>query len=84
MSFGDWELFKMVILTLRESELAAEEDDFITRNVRFGTGPLALEVPSGGSIHLAEDTPLSSLPSDASGSKKATFRVDSPTLTEIT
>ena len=82
MSFGDWELFKMVILNLRESELNAEEREFITRNVRFDVG-LALDVPSGGSLNLDDNvTPLSSLPSDAS-SRRLT-NVESPTLTEIT
>lgn len=65
MSFGDWELFKTVVLALRECESNAEEEDFITRNVRFDGAALSLDGRlSGGSIHLGDDTPMSSLASD--------------------
>lgn len=90
MNFGDWELFKMVIMAMRDSELNAEEEDFITRNVRFG--PLALDGGiSGGSLHLGDPpddipttSPLSSLPSNASSSASPRrHTMESPTITEI-
>ena len=85
MSFGDWELFKMVVMGLREAEVNAEEEDFITRNVRFGGGALSLDGGlGGGSLHLGDDTPLSSLPSDISSSRRGNGSLDTPVLTEIT
>lgn len=81
MSFGDWELFKMVIVCLREAEISAEEEDFITQNVRFGVGArLSLDGPiSGGggqgSLHLGDPdhrpaTPVSNQNSDASSIRR--------------
>lgn len=86
MSFGDWELFKMVVLCLRERELSAEEEDFITRNVRFGA-PLALDGSiGGGALHLNDETPLSSLPSESSTSRRGNTLeppLESPVIFEL-
>ena len=35
MSFGDWELFKMLILGLRERQMSVEDEELATKNVRF-------------------------------------------------
>lgn len=91
MSFGDWELMKMVIMCLREREASAEEDDFITRNVRFGGANFALDGTLGaGAMHLGgDDTPLTSLPnSEASSSRRGNSdgftSLETPVVTEIT
>lgn len=36
MSFGDWELFKMLVLGLREQELS-QDDDLASRKYRYST-----------------------------------------------
>jgi len=39
MTFGDWELFRMVIVSLREMELSSFTYEEGPRNVRFTVGP---------------------------------------------
>lgn len=66
MSFGDWELFRVLILGLREREA---DDDYLTKNVRFAD-------PSHHGRHDDLDTPddsaapssLTSHPSSVDGS----------------
>ena len=79
MSFGDWELFKMVVLCLREMETSAEEEHFINQNVRFGGGRLASYAGGWGEDHPhPSSTPLSSLPSDAGSLRRGNSLSDPP------
>lgn len=68
MNFGDWELFRVLILGMRDREA---DDDFISKNVRFADSHMQQH---GG--HAAEDVPddsaepssLASNPSSMDGS----------------
>ncbi|XP_045107810.1 kinase D-interacting substrate of 220 kDa B-like isoform X3 [Portunus trituberculatus] len=65
MNFGDWELFRILILGLREREV---DDDYLTKNVRFADHSHGhhddLDTPDGSLVHSS----LTSHPGSMEGS----------------
>lgn len=65
MNFGDWELFRVLILGLREREA---DDDFLTKNVRFADPHLGRHDDLDTPEDSAAPSSLTSHPSSMDGS----------------